>query len=84
MTTGLNFKEQNISYSDYLDYWIENYCKTNLKYNTIQAYQTIIEKYLKPELGKYRLTTLTSVKLHSFITELCSKYNFSDHISRTF
>lgn len=77
LTTGLNFKEQNISYSDYLDYWIENYCKTNLKYNTIQAYQTIIEKYLKPELGKYRLTTLTSVKLHSFITELCSKYNFS-------
>ena len=77
LTTGLNFKEQNISYSDNLDYWIENYCKTNLKYNTIQAYQTIIEKYLKPELGKYRLTTLTSVKLHSFITELCSKYNFS-------
>ena len=77
LTTGLNFKEQNISYSDYLDYWIENYCKTNLKYNTIQPYQTIIEKYLKPELGKYRLTTLTSVKLHSFITELCSKYNFS-------
>lgn len=77
LTIGLNFKEQNISYSDYLDYWIENYCKTNLKYNTIQAYQTIIEKYLKPELGKYRLTTLTSVKLHSFITELCSKYNFS-------
>lgn len=77
LTTGLNFKEQNISYSDYLDYWVENYCKTNLKYNTIQAYQTIIEKYLKPELGKYRLTTLTSVKLHSFITELCSKYNFS-------
>lgn len=77
LTTGLNFKEQNISYSDYLDYWIENYCKINLKYNTIQAYQTIIDKYLKPELGKYRLTTLTSVKLHSFITELCSKYNFS-------
>ena len=77
LTTGLNFKEQNISYLYVYLFWIENYCKTNLKYNTIQAYQTIIEKYLKPELGKYRLTTLTSVKLHSFITELCSKYNFS-------
>lgn len=77
ITTGLDFKENNISYSDYLDYWIENYCKTNLKYNTIQAYSTIIEKYLKPEIGMYRLTALTSVKLHSFITELCKKHNFS-------
>lgn len=35
---GVPFKEQKISYSDYLDYWLNNYCKTNLKYNTIQAY----------------------------------------------
>ena len=45
LSTGIDFKESNISYSDYLDYWIENYCKVNLKYNTIQAYNTIIEKY---------------------------------------
>lgn len=77
LTTGLNFKESNISYSDYLDYWMENYCKVNLRYNTIQAYNTIIEKYLKPHIGKYRLSSLTSVKLHSFIAEICSKYTFS-------
>lgn len=77
LTTGLNFKESNISYSDYLDYWMQNYCKVNLRYNTIQAYNTIIEKYLKPHIGRYRLSSLTSVKLHSFITEICSKYTFS-------
>lgn len=76
-TTGLNFNEKNISYSDYLDYWMENYCKVNLKYNTIEKYNTIIEKYLKPNIGMYRLSALTSVKLHSFITEICSKYNYS-------
>ena len=65
--SGLAFKENNISYSDYLDYWLENYCKTNLRYNTIQAYTTIINKYLKPNLGIYRLSALTSVKLNSFI-----------------
>ncbi len=77
LSTGIDFKESNISYSDYLDYWIENYCKVNLKYNTIQAYNTIIEKYLKPNIGMYRLSSLTSVKLHSFITEICLKYSFS-------
>lgn len=77
LNTGLNFKESKITYADYLDYWVENYCKMNLKYNTIQTYQTIIEKYLKPDLGIYRLASLTSVKLNSFIVELCNKHNFS-------
>lgn len=77
LTTGLNFKESDISYSDYLDYWMQNYCKVNLRYNTIQTYSTIIEKYLKPNIGMYRLSALTSVKLHTFITEVCSKYKFS-------
>lgn len=48
----------------------------NLKYNTRRTYKTIVNKYLKPELGKYRLSSLTSVKLNSFIVELCNKYNF--------
>ena len=76
LNTGLVFKEKEISFSDYLDYWYENYCEVNLKYNTRRTYKTIMDKYLKPELGKYRLSSLTSVKLNSFIVELCNKYNF--------
>lgn len=74
--TGLKFQESTISFSDYLDYWYENYCKMNLKYNTRRAYKTIMDKYLKKELGIYRLNTLTSVRLNSFIVEICNKYNF--------
>ena len=77
LNAGVPFKECKISYSDYLDYWVENYCKTNLKYNTINAYMVLIEKYIKPKLGMYRLSTITSVRLNSFITELCEEYNFS-------
>ena len=42
-----------------------------------EAYKNIIDKYLKPLLGSYRLSATTSVILHSFLTELCSKYSFS-------
>ncbi|WP_304683079.1 tyrosine-type recombinase/integrase [uncultured Clostridium sp.] len=77
LNAGVPFKECSISYSDYLDYWLENYCKTNLKYNTIQAYKTLINKYIKPKLGMYRLSTITSVTLNSFIIELCNQYDFS-------
>lgn len=76
LNTGLVFKEKEISFSDYLNYWYNNYCEVNLKYNTRRTYKTIMEKYLKPELGKYRLSSLSSVKLNSFIVELCNKYNF--------
>ena len=77
LNAGVPFEECKISYSDYLDYWIENYCKMNLKYNTINTYQTLIEKYIKPELGLYRLSTITSVRLNLFITKLCDEHDFS-------
>lgn len=76
LNTGLVFKEKDISFSDYLDYWHNNYCEVNLKYNTRRTYKTILDKYLKPELGKYRLSALSSVKLNSFLVELCNKYSF--------
>lgn len=75
--TGVVVKDCQMSYHDYLDFWYENYCKVNLKYTTQEAYKNIIEKYLKPSLGLYRLSAITSVTLHNFLTELCNKYSFS-------
>lgn len=77
LNAGVPFKSCDLSYSDYLDYWLNNYCKTNLKYNTIQTYSIIIETYLKPNIGKYKLSTITSVSLNTFITDIVNKYNYS-------
>jgi integrase len=77
LTAGSNFKKNEISYDDYLDYWMKNYCEANLRYNTIRSYIVIIEKYLKPYLGKYKLTSITSVTLNNFLAEICSRYDFS-------
>ena len=77
LTTGTPFKTCNMSYSDYLDYWIENYCKVNLKYNTIQTYKILIKKYIKPKIGHYKLSTITSVSLNNFIAELVNENNLS-------
>lgn len=40
-----------MSYSDYLDYWLENYCHVNLKYHTIEAYTNIIKNHIRPRFG---------------------------------
>lgn len=74
---GKPFKESKLSYSDYLDYWLNNYCKSNLKYNTIEAYKVIIEKYIKPKLGKYKISSITSVALNNYISKIVNEYDFS-------
>ena len=77
INAGKPFKECKMSYSDYLDYWINNYCKTNLKYNTIQTYTTLSKKYIKPYIGHYRMCNITSITLNTFITNLVNQYDFS-------
>ncbi len=77
LNAGLPFEECKLSYNDYLDFWIKNYCETNLKYSTIYTYKTIVRKYIKPNLGMYKLSSLTSVRLNTFITDICERYSFS-------
>ena len=38
-------KNKDMSYSDYLDYWVDTYCNFNLKYSTIVTYLNIIKLY---------------------------------------
>lgn len=48
--TGRKQKIKDMSYEDYLDYWMTNYCYFNVKYATIASYLNIIKNHLKPEL----------------------------------
>ena len=77
LSTGIEFEEKNISYNDYLDYWLKNYCEVNLKYNTYSKYEMLIKKYIKPYLGHFRLASITSAKLTTYINKICSEYDFS-------
>lgn len=63
-------KNKEMSYSDYLDYWIDTYCNFNLKYSTIITYLNIIKNYLKPRLGKYNLFQINAQLLQEFINEI--------------
>ena len=66
-----------MSYSDYLDYWLENYCHVNLKYHTIQAYSNIIKNHIRPRLGFYRLTQITTSTLQEFINNIYLEKGYS-------
>ena len=66
---GLTFTPSEISFSDYLDFWIKEYAKVNLKETTSENYIKKIRLYIKPKLGIYKLKSLTPAILQSFINE---------------
>ena len=62
-----------MSYSDFLDLWIEKDCKLTCKKTTIETYEKKIRLYLKPHIGSYRLKTITKDVLQDFITDMYNK-----------
>lgn len=68
--SGQTFTPADISVADYLDYWFDNYCKMNLKYNTQLGYIQIIENHLKPQFGSYRLRSLATASIQEYVNRL--------------
>lgn len=68
--SGCSFTPSEISVADYLDFWFENYCKMNLKYNTLSGYERIIRNRLKPTFGHYKLKALQAASIQEYMNSL--------------
>lgn len=77
INVGHCIEPSKISYSDYLDYWMKEHCEINLKYHTIQAYQNIIKNHIKPKLGFYMLSQITTSVIQEFINNIYLEKGFS-------
>lgn len=77
---GQCFEPSEISVSDYLDLWFDQYCKMNLKYNTQLAYLQTIENHLKPAFGTYKLKALNSSAIQEFANSLKLKGYAKSHL----
>lgn len=64
---GLAFSPSEMSYADFLDYWLKNYVEANCKYNTCTGYRQIVNSHLKPALGGYMLKSLTPLILQEYV-----------------
>ncbi len=69
--------KENMSYSDFLDYWISSYCSFNLHYATTVTYENIIKNHVGPRLGFYRLGELDTRILQDFINKIYVEFVFS-------
>lgn len=60
----------NMSYSDYLDYWIKADCEVDLKVNTIDGYKKRIDNYIKPRIGKFYLKSIKRENFQDFLIKM--------------
>ena len=68
---------ENMSYADFLDYWIDTYANFNLHYSTTMSYLNIIKNHVKPKIGFYKLWQLDTRLLQEFINKIYVENAFS-------
>ena len=68
---------EQMSYADFLDYWIDTYASFNLHYSTTVSYINIIKNHVKPRIGFYKLFQLDTRLLQEFINKIYVEYSFS-------
>jgi len=67
---GSLFRSNNMGVHDYFEFWFEQYVVKNLKYNTQMNYRNILDKYVQPSIGKYRLQAVSPASLQQLVDDL--------------
>ena len=62
--------KSEMSFSDWLNFWFENYSKPALRESTKDFYRNLIYNYIIPEIGNIQLDKLTSSDLQQFYSKL--------------
>lgn len=68
--TGRVLSKPNISYSDFLDHWVEKGLVGFKKESTVDNYRKRIKNHIKPSLGMFYLKDVTREMIQDFIVEL--------------
>lgn len=84
LQAGQLHKPDEISVADYLDQWLEQYAKINLRQNTLRKYENRVKNYFKPHLGHYKLQSLSPSTIQSFVNSLKEKGLSKSYIENLF
>lgn len=76
-TNGEVSKMIEMSVSDFIDVWINDYARPNLRPNTVETYINIIDKHIRPEIGGYRLRNITHSTLQHILNDMTKNYKRS-------
>ncbi|PLT32534.1 site-specific integrase [Bacillus sp. V5-8f] len=66
---GTFFEPKDITFSEYVDYWFENYAVSNTSQKTMEVYSYIIKQHLKPSLGHFKISKLLPSHLQEYYSK---------------
>lgn len=69
-TTGRIFSPSEMSFIDYMEYWLKEYVELNLKPNTLETYSILYRSKIKPAFKDYRLRAISTPLLQSYFNDL--------------
>lgn len=73
-----NYSRQNsMTFTEFSQMFIDKYAKNNLSDTTVINYVYQLNKYILPELGKYKLSKLKRLHVQDFANKLLNEYNLS-------
>ncbi|MGN0946711.1 MAG: tyrosine-type recombinase/integrase [Megasphaera sp.] len=75
--TGKYFEPASMTFSAFLQEWLEKYARHYLKPNTIDAYDAAIRNHIAPTFGAWKLRELTTAALQDWVLALNDQYSKS-------
>ena len=69
-SSGSVFAQTNMSYSDCLDSWLENYVPLKCLQQTKEHYEASLNLHVRPILGKYRLISIHREQIQNLINDM--------------
>ena len=62
-------EDQNLTFGQWLDEWLQTYAKPGIRISTYNSYELAIRGHIKPALGKFKLQNLKPHQLKKFLNE---------------
>ncbi|MCR8980945.1 site-specific integrase [Brevibacillus laterosporus] len=70
LQTGLTIDASDMTVSQYMEYWLENYAKASTRPTTHNVYEKRIKRYIIPRIGRIKLKDLKVIHLQKMYTDL--------------
>lgn len=72
-SAGLPTPDRQVTLADYLDYWLQQFVKPNLRPKTYEQYELAVRLYLKPGLGARPISSLSVPMVQAYFNRLLAE-----------
>lgn len=81
---GTYSKQNNISFVEFAQLFIDKYATDNLSPTTLNDYKNRLNKYILEDFGRMKLTSIKRLHIQEFANKLVKEYNLSSKTAKNY